>query len=114
MNKKLIKLTEADLHKIVKQSVNRVLREAVDSVSPDPFGTSADSFHEPTNDEIREFNRRRPYHSKTSGLSSIGLLHKMQERITIAQMNSENGMQGLLEDLEDLINACEKQIRMGN
>lgn len=28
MNKKLIKLTEADLHKIVKQSVNRVLKES--------------------------------------------------------------------------------------
>lgn len=27
MNKKLIRLTESDLHKIVKESVNRVLRE---------------------------------------------------------------------------------------
>lgn len=29
MNKKLIKLTEADLHKIVKQSVNRILKEDI-------------------------------------------------------------------------------------
>ena len=27
MNKKLIRLTESDLHRIVKESVNRVLRE---------------------------------------------------------------------------------------
>lgn len=29
MNKKLIKLTEADLHKIVKQSVNKILNESI-------------------------------------------------------------------------------------
>lgn len=28
MNKKLIKLTELDLHRIVKESVNRMLRES--------------------------------------------------------------------------------------
>ena len=28
MNKKLIRLTESDLHRIVKESVNKVLREA--------------------------------------------------------------------------------------
>ena len=31
MNKKLIRLTENDLHRIVKQSVNNVLREDVDN-----------------------------------------------------------------------------------
>ena len=30
MNKKLIRLTENDLHRIVKESVNKILREAVD------------------------------------------------------------------------------------
>ena len=30
MNKKLIRLTESDLHRIVKESVNRVLREDFD------------------------------------------------------------------------------------
>ena len=29
MNKKLIRLTESDLHKIVKESVNRILNEAI-------------------------------------------------------------------------------------
>ena len=31
MNKKLIRLTESDLHKIVKESVNRILKESLDS-----------------------------------------------------------------------------------
>ena len=30
MNKKLIRLTESDLHRIVKESVNRALREGID------------------------------------------------------------------------------------
>lgn len=33
MNKKLIRLTESDLHKIVKETVNRILKESVDEFS---------------------------------------------------------------------------------
>ena len=36
MNRKLIKLTESDIHKIVKESVNRVLKEGVEFSSEDP------------------------------------------------------------------------------
>ncbi len=36
MNKKLIRLTEGDLHRIVKESVNRVLKEGVEFSSEDP------------------------------------------------------------------------------
>jgi len=35
MNKKLIRLTESDLHKIVKESVNRILNERVHNLHPD-------------------------------------------------------------------------------
>ena len=35
MNKKLIKLTESDLHRIVKESVNRILKE--DDSTPDIY-----------------------------------------------------------------------------
>lgn len=35
MNKKLIRLTESDIHRIVKESVNRVLRENSDGDAPD-------------------------------------------------------------------------------
>ena len=37
MSKKLIRLTESDLHRIVKESVNRILKEA-----EDPIGQFAD------------------------------------------------------------------------
>ena len=30
MNNKVIRLTESDLHKIVKKSVNRILKEEID------------------------------------------------------------------------------------
>lgn len=36
MNKKLIRLTESDLHRIVKKSVNRVMKEGVEFSSEDP------------------------------------------------------------------------------
>lgn len=36
MNKKLIRLTESDLHRIVKESVNRVMKEGVEFSSEDP------------------------------------------------------------------------------
>ena len=43
MNKKLIRLTEGDLHRIVKQSVNKILRESILSeidlqVEPQRYG----------------------------------------------------------------------------
>ena len=37
--KKLIRLTENDLHKIVKKSVNNILKEAYDVVEPYCFET---------------------------------------------------------------------------
>lgn len=37
MNKKLIRLTEQDLHKIVKESVNRVLRENSRDIDDDNY-----------------------------------------------------------------------------
>ena len=39
MNKKLIRLTESDLHKIVKESVDRILKESYDIVEPYCFET---------------------------------------------------------------------------
>ena len=36
MNKNIIRLTENDLHKIVKESVNRVMKEGVEFSSEDP------------------------------------------------------------------------------
>ena len=35
MNKKLIRLTESDLHRIVKESVNKILSEAINELDPE-------------------------------------------------------------------------------
>ena len=47
MNKKLIRLTEGDLHRIVKESVNRVLKEMnVRTLTPDgAYGTRAQKYY---------------------------------------------------------------------
>ena len=45
MNKKIIRLTEQDLHRIVKESVNRVLKEA-DRHRPDYFKGKPDRLSE--------------------------------------------------------------------
>ena len=34
MNKKLIRLTEQDLHRIVKESVGKMLREGINDITP--------------------------------------------------------------------------------
>jgi len=38
MNKKLIRLTESDLHRIVKESVNKILKEEYSNIYGDGFG----------------------------------------------------------------------------
>lgn len=42
MNKKLIRLTESDLHRIVKESVNKVLSEAINELDPRTYASYAD------------------------------------------------------------------------
>ena len=44
MNKKLIRLTESDLHRIVRESVNRVLRESLREEEIDESGGFRDGF----------------------------------------------------------------------
>jgi hypothetical protein len=42
MNKKLIRLTESDLHRIVKESVNKILNEALNELDPRTYASYAD------------------------------------------------------------------------
>lgn len=75
MKKQVIRLTEDDLHRIIKESVNKVLKESVDSVSPDPFGTSAESYHNPSDEELRQsdaFNSKyHPWSLECKDIESI-------------------------------------------
>lgn len=43
-NKKLIRLTEGDLHRIVKESVNRILKEGYNQFSDSDFGGDGDPY----------------------------------------------------------------------
>lgn len=59
MNKELIRLTEQDLHKIVKESVNRVLKEGSRDIDDDNYfgGGLPDSYFDddaPNNDRISQ------------------------------------------------------------
>ena len=54
MNKKIIRLTESDLHKIVKESVNRLIKEATLDT---PYGGVSTNPLKPTFDDAETQNR---------------------------------------------------------
>lgn len=80
MNKKLIRLTESDLHRIVKESVNRVLNESYYNSSDSRFNNLASRLMEylkdwficvPEEDEIKnELNET--LHTLDITLGSLG------------------------------------------
>ena len=84
MNKKLIRLTESDLHRIVKESVNRILREAEYDVNSDEWKSNFDLGAEPdwwkgdeaqTNKEIADYESlpdkaRHPYGAEIPDFSN--------------------------------------------
>ncbi len=65
MNNKLIRLTESDLHKIVKESVNKILNEWWDE-DGDWVGGYEDANEEnaQTNKNKRYYNRRKRYYNR--------------------------------------------------
>ena len=106
--KQKIRLTEGDLHRIIRKHIRHILRESADSVSSQPFdGDSSVSGEE---DEAF-WNKVRPYRLKGSrDYSSIGFLNMMRDRIDTAKYQKD-GMQGLLDDLMELIDDCEEKVR---
>jgi hypothetical protein len=82
--KKLIRLTESDLHRIVKESVNRILREAKYDVNSDEWKSNFDLGAEPdwykgdeaqTNKEIAGYESlpdkaRHPYGAEIPDFSN--------------------------------------------
>ena len=106
--KQKIRLTEGDLHRIIRKHIRHILRESADSVSPQPFdGDSSVSEEE----DAAFWDKVRPYRLKGSrDYSSIGFLDKMRDRIYSAEFR-EDGMKGLLDDLMELIDDCEEKIR---
>ncbi|MCF0243953.1 MAG: hypothetical protein HUK06_04190 [Bacteroidaceae bacterium] len=63
MNKRTIRLTESQLHNLIKESVKKVLRESSDSVSPQPFGRAEDAYSTASDeDEARHRAFRAKYY----------------------------------------------------
>jgi hypothetical protein len=59
--KKTIRLSESDLHRVIEESVKKVFMESIDSVSPDPFGTFADSYHSQSKEDAMFLNKNCPW-----------------------------------------------------
>ena len=88
MNKKLIRLTESDLHRIVKESVNRVLNEAY----KDPFNFF------PDDDFKKEPTHRIDLFFASGGdTSSPAIFSSDEEAINAAikQAKSQGGVCGI-------------------
>lgn len=47
-----IKFTESQLQRAIKESINKIMKESVDSVSPDPFVDNGT--YSPSDDEIKK------------------------------------------------------------
>lgn len=69
-----IRLTEGDLRRIVSKSVKRVLRESIDSVSPDPFGTNTDEYHEQSQKDAMFFDKLYPWRKNPDCNTVDGLI----------------------------------------
>ena len=56
MNKKLVKLTESDLHRIVKESVNRIIREGLYDDEQDFYNEFGNQSQYPAYEYIEPFD----------------------------------------------------------
>ena len=88
MNKKLIRLTEQDLHRIVKESVNKILKEAY----KDPFNffPDEDFSKEPT-------HRINLFYASGGDVSSPAIFSSDEEAIdaAIKEAHSQGGICGI-------------------
>ena len=68
MNKKLIRLTESDLHRIVRESVNRVLNEVqLNELDPRTYASARE----------KQKQRDAEYHKQMDDYNSKSFLHRM-------------------------------------
>ena len=101
--KQTIKLRESELKRMIAESVKRVLRESIDSVSPDPYGTDADSYHTPTQDDDTFLNKHCPWRqnsdcSTVEGMVEWGLYNSRRFE------NGELSIRNYFGDLNRMVN----------
>lgn len=61
MKKQTIKLNEAQLQRVIKESVKRVLSESSDSVTPQPFGNDDDMGYVRLDEDDSYFKKYHPW-----------------------------------------------------
>ena len=64
MGKQIIRLTESDLHNIVKESVNKILREAIDELDPRAYASARDKQNAIDADydkQMADYNKKNPF-----------------------------------------------------
>lgn len=105
--KRTIRLNEKDLHRIISESVKRMLGESIDSVSPDPFGTNADSYHSPSTEELRKGREFDNKHCPWRNNPNCQTLEDMIEWGCYVAGDFESGklnIRNFLSDLNDMAN----------
>ena len=79
MDKRLIRLTESDLHRIVKESVNRILSEIERSHPGDiPPGDEDIYYHGDINPDVWDALQRGDYGEDNSDLEALKALKRHQ------------------------------------
>ena len=112
MNKKLIRLTEADLHRIVKRSVNKVLNEAAAAKAAAKFGGEiGDYTPQPAlgNDNSGEMKRALLDLNQTLFVAS-NELNKSSANYQISGEMQE-GLIDINRQIENLRNKCTQLLR---
>ena len=99
MNKKLIRLTESDLHRIVKKSVNKILKE---TVLPNGQGTDWD---EP-------YDYDEPYQINCPTKDELMAALREKDWDAICGYNFDNPNEPLVVALQKAINAYRKSFDM--
>jgi hypothetical protein len=64
MGKQIIRLTESDLHNIVKESVEKILREAIDELDPRAYASARDKQNAIDADydkQMADYNKKNPF-----------------------------------------------------
>ena len=106
MNKKLIRLTESDLHRIIKQSVNKVLKESSDSVNAQPFGRPEDTmFDGASGEEYRkgeEFMRKNHPWRYNINCRDLASTIEMGMHLSDGFESGKYSIRNFLSDLNDL------------
>jgi hypothetical protein len=99
--KRRIRLTESDLHKVIKESVYKTLNEITRRIEEDNFSKDMDSLYNLLKDEIGNLNEYLFY-----SMGDIKFDNDDDEAYTIIYTYSDSGMLNLLYNLVNYDLVC--------